>query len=71
MKTKNPKVKAKTRKSVLKRVKITGTGKLMHRTNYKGHLRRNKSSKRKRNFKIAKLFTKARAKKIAQTLGIR
>jgi large subunit ribosomal protein L35 len=71
MKMKNKKVKVKTRKSVLKRVKVTGTGKLTHRTNYKGHLRRNKSSKRKRGFKIAKYFTKTRAKKIAQTLGIR
>ena len=71
MKTKNPKVKAKTRKSVLKRVKVTGTGKLMHRTNYKGHLRRNKSSKRKRGFKIAKLFSKSNRKKISQSLGIR
>ena len=53
MKTKNPKVKVKTRKSVIKRVKVTGTGKLTHRTNYTGHLRRNKSSKRKRGFKIA------------------
>lgn len=71
MKKKNLTVKVKTKKSVQKRVKVTGTGKLMHRSNYKGHLRRNKSSKRKRNFKITKLFAKAKGKKIAQTLGIR
>lgn len=71
MKNKNPKVKVKTRKSVFKRVKVTGTGKLMHRTNYKGHLRRNKSAKQKRNFKLAKTFAKGMGSKIAQTLGIR
>ncbi|HRX53095.1 MAG: 50S ribosomal protein L35 [Verrucomicrobiales bacterium] len=40
--------KAKTRKSVAKRFKVTGTGKLLRRRQNKRHLLRRKNSKRKR-----------------------
>ena len=40
--------KAKTRKSVSKRFKVTGTGKIMRRRQGKRHLNRRKNSKRLR-----------------------
>jgi len=40
--------KAKTRKSVAKRFKVTGTGKLLRRKQGKRHILQKKSSKRKR-----------------------
>ena len=40
--------KLKTRKSVLKRYKKTGTGKFLRRHAYKGHLLRKKSKTQKR-----------------------
>jgi large subunit ribosomal protein L35 len=40
---------AKTRKSVSKRFKITGTGKVLRRRQGKRHLLQNKSRKRKRS----------------------
>jgi len=39
----------KTRKSVSKRFKVTGTGKVVFRTSGKRHFLRNKSSKQRRN----------------------
>ena len=41
--------KAKTRKSVAKRFKVTGTGKLLRRKPGKRHLLQSKNRKRKRN----------------------
>ncbi|OGG01824.1 hypothetical protein A2Z33_01050 [Candidatus Gottesmanbacteria bacterium RBG_16_52_11] len=40
--------KVKTKKIVAKRFKITKTGKVLHRTQGRRHLRRKKSSSRKR-----------------------
>ncbi len=40
--------KAKTRKAVAKRFKVTGTGKILRRRKGKRHLAENKSRKRKR-----------------------
>ncbi|HIE52396.1 MAG TPA: 50S ribosomal protein L35 [Armatimonadetes bacterium] len=41
--------KMKTRKSVAKRFKVTGTGKLMRRRAGRSHLLRKKTSRRKRH----------------------
>ncbi len=41
--------KAKTRKAVSKRFKVTGTGKILRRKKGKRHLAENKNRKRKRN----------------------
>ena len=43
--------KMKTHKGIKKRVKITGTGRLMHRRAFSSHLLTKKSSKRKRKFR--------------------
>ena len=45
--------KAKTRKGVAKRFKITGTGKLLRRKQGRRHLAECKSRKRKRNLRKA------------------
>jgi len=45
--------KLKTKKSVAKRFKITGTGKVMHYGAGGGHLLSKKSSKRKRRIKTS------------------
>lgn len=41
--------KAKTRKAVAKRFKVTGTGKILRRKQGKRHILQKKSSKRKRS----------------------
>ncbi|KKT36654.1 MAG: 50S ribosomal protein L35 [Candidatus Collierbacteria bacterium GW2011_GWF1_44_12] len=50
VKTKN-KTKQKTRKIVMKRFKITGTGKVLRRSPYMRHLRRKKSRKLVRRYR--------------------
>ncbi len=51
----------KTKKSIAKRFKITGTGKLMRRTPGHRHLLRNKSVKQRRRAGNDKLVTPGRA----------
>lgn len=51
------KMKQKTRKSVQKRIKVTGTGKLLRRASFSRHLRRNKSKKTLRRYKKFKVVT--------------
>jgi len=48
--------KLKTKKSIAKRFKITGTGKIKHFCSGKSHLLAKKSSKRKRRLKKAKIL---------------
>ncbi len=51
--------KAKTRKSVAKRFKVTGTGKVLRRKKGARHLMRSKNSKRKRSLRKAGLVSDA------------
>ncbi|OIO37135.1 MAG: 50S ribosomal protein L35 [Candidatus Omnitrophica bacterium CG1_02_49_10] len=44
-------MKLKTRKSVAKRFRLTGKGKLKRKKAYKGHLLQSKSRKRKRHLR--------------------
>jgi len=53
--------KAKTRKAVSKRFKITGTGKILRRKQGKRHLLIKKNAKRKRNLGKAGLVSAADA----------
>jgi len=64
------KQKMKTNKLLLRRVKITATGKILHYSNFKRHLRRNKSASQKRRFKKTKQFTRAFANKAKKSLGV-
>lgn len=43
------KIKHKTKKSVSKRFKVTGTGKLKRKCAYRSHLAHNKTTKQKRH----------------------
>ena len=60
--------KAKTRKSVAKRFKVTGTGKLLRRKQGKRHILQKKSSKRKRSLGQATLASKADVPRIKESL---
>lgn len=44
--------KRKTHKATVKRLKVTGTGKIMHKRSGSAHFLAKKSSKRKRKFKV-------------------
>ncbi len=60
--------KAKTRKSVAKRFKVTGTGKLLRRKQGKRHILQKKSSKRKRSLGKACLASEADVPRIKESL---
>lgn len=64
------KIKQKTRKGVSSRFKITGTGKVLRRTQNMRHLRRNKSAKAKRSYRIPVEVTGKWARKIKRMLGL-
>ena len=66
---KKVRVKQKTKKSVVKRFKVTKSGKVLHRSNFARHLNTKKSSKRKRSLRKPKLTKKAYAKRIRKVLG--
>lgn len=51
--------KAKTRKAVAKRFKVTGTGKILRRKQGKRHLLRRKNAKRRRNLRKVGLVSDA------------
>lgn len=64
------KIKQKTRKGVSKRFKITGTGKVLRRTQNMRHLRRKKSKKAIRAYRVP-IEVKGRwARKIKRMLGL-
>jgi large subunit ribosomal protein L35 len=61
--------KMKTNKSVAKRVKITGTGKMRRHRAGAGHLKSRKSPKRLRRFRKATEVSPAFAKHVKRLLG--
>lgn len=62
--------KLKTRKIVVKRFKVTGTGKILRRAQNMRHLRRRKSKKAIRAYKVPKTVKGKQAIKIKQMLHI-
>ncbi len=60
--------KAKTRKAVAKRFKVTGTGKILRRKQGARHLMQKKSSKRKRSLGKATLVSAADIKRVKESL---
>jgi large subunit ribosomal protein L35 len=60
--------KAKTRKAVAKRFKVTGTGKVLRRNQGKRHILQKKSSKRKRALGRASLVSAADVKNVKENL---
>ena len=63
--------KAKTRKSVIKRFKITKTGKVIRGHNFARHLNVKKSASRKRRLRRPVEVGKTYAKRIRKALGVR
>lgn len=61
--------KQKTHKGAAKRFKISGTGKVSHRSQKLRHLLSKKSSKRIRSLRLEKNVEGRAAKKIKQLLG--
>lgn len=64
------KYKQKTRKSAAARFKVTGSGKLMRRRQNSRHLRRKKSKKTIRKYRLPIEITGKYAKKIKRMLGL-
>ncbi|OGV96412.1 hypothetical protein A2W24_04765 [Microgenomates group bacterium RBG_16_45_19] len=62
--------KLKTRKIVAKRFKITATGKILRRAQNMRHLRRRKSKRAIRSYKVPKTVTGKQALKIRKMLAI-
>ncbi|MDE0835435.1 MAG: 50S ribosomal protein L35 [Akkermansiaceae bacterium] len=60
--------KAKTRKAVAKRFKVTGTGKILRRKQGKRHLLQCKNRKRKRFLGKAALVSAADIKRVKESL---
>lgn len=63
--------KMKINKSLSRRVKVTGTGKIFHASNNKRHLRRNKTKSQIRRLKQNKSFTAAYEIKARKVLGLK
>lgn len=61
--------KIKTRKSAVKRFKITKSGKVLHRSHYLRHLRSKKGKRRIRRLKRMKTTTGKYASKVKKMLG--
>lgn len=59
----------KKRKAVLKRFKLTKTGKLVHRGHGARHLKSNKSQKQLRSLRRTRVVKGRFAKKIKQMIG--
>lgn len=59
----------KTKKSLTRRVRLTKSGKLLHRSNFNRHLGRNKSAGRKRRLKNLKEFTPAYSNKFKKLIS--
>lgn len=64
------KLKQKTRKGVAKRFKITASGKVLRRSQNMRHLRRKKSKKAIRAYRVPVAITGRWARRIKQMLGL-
>jgi large subunit ribosomal protein L35 len=63
-------MKNKTKKSAVKRFKVTKSGKLLHRSHYLRHLRSKKSKRNVRDLKMMKQVSGKFEKKIKKMLGV-
>lgn len=61
--------KRKTHKATAKRLKVTGSGKILRRKVGASHLRRKKSKRAKRQFRKILPVSKADAKRVRKILG--
>jgi large subunit ribosomal protein L35 len=65
------KIKMKTRNSLTKRFKVTGSGKIMRGRSFTSHLKVKKSSKHKRRLKKSVEVKGFYAKKLRKRMGIK
>ncbi len=63
--------KMKTHRGMAKRVRVTGSGKLMRAKAFKSHILTKKSQKRKRNFRHETEISEADTKVVKRQLGLR
>ena len=68
MKAKAKKIKMKTKKTFAKRVKVTGSGKLVRKHNYISHFAANKTHKQKVQLRKSTTVSKSDMKRISQLL---
>ncbi|MCD6119658.1 50S ribosomal protein L35 [bacterium] len=61
--------KMKTHKATAKRIKVTGTGKLMRKHSRERHLLRKKSSRRKRRLSVPGTIAASDVKRIRQLIS--
>ena len=61
--------KMKTKRGVLKRMRLTKTGKVKRRKAYHGHLLSGKSARRRRSLRQAAIVTGAFAKNMKRMMG--
>jgi len=62
--------KLKTQKGIAKRIRVTGTGKLVRASSFKSHLLEHKSAKRKRGYENKQAVSKADRKTVRRALGL-
>ena len=62
--------KNKTRRAAAKRFKVTGSGKIVRRKAYKGHLTAKKSPARKRRLRKGTTISKTDEKNVKTLLGM-
>ncbi len=62
--------KIKTRKGFAKRIKVTGTGKLLRTAAWKSHLLEHKSMKRKRTYENEQPVHSSDRKAVRRALGL-
>lgn len=63
-------VKNKTHKGTKKRIKVTGSGRLLHKRAFSSHLFTKKSSKRKRKFRKELVVSGPDVGRVKDLLGI-
>ena len=62
------KIKHKTKRAFAKRVKVTGTGKVVRKHSNRSHLAHNKWTKQKRHLRKDAVFNKSSLKTLKQAL---
>ena len=63
--------KMKTHRGTAKRIRVTGSGKLVRAKGYRSHILEKKSPKRKRNLRQETVVAKADEKVLKRSLGLR
>jgi large subunit ribosomal protein L35 len=63
------KYKLKSKRALMKRIKISKSGKLIRKSAYTGHLSRNKSTKQKRQARKSRQISASDYKRIKALLG--